>query len=470
MNYYNWGLAFQTLKDRNGNPLNAYNLYAQYDPALHPMPPTNRVTMPDRSIVDSGKPQTYEGYVNYLADLFKDRLHVMGGYRWTFNYPNGGQRASANPPWYNGTGNLYAAVDPSEWDAYGIGINSGFNPWVRNANGTYQPAKPLPTAQALGSYYQGTFGKTKGTSWMGGFSFDITPDISFYVSRSNSFRPSGGAGAIYTITDIVQRAGELGLNSQTEIDRIRNAGSDNQYGNELGKNTEFGFKTSLWDNKLVSTVSFFRLERQGEVLDDTARQLDDPLNWTGPNKTGTYARIVRWYSNGTTRRVEGGEVEVIWTPKRNYQVVASGSWLWKAKTLLDTSIAPTNTTALHYAYDYRMPGVSEYRFNMFNKYTFTRDYLRGLSVALGVRYASEMNIGNDTNWDSANGGLTAGDYVVFDSNLSYAWSLGGYKIQSTLNVTNLTDKLYAEGGGAYGGNGFSFSPPRTWMLTNTLSF
>lgn len=468
LNNYNWGLAYQTLKDRSGTNLNAYEVFARYDPSLHPQPDVSRITRPDRSIVDAGKPTRKEVYINYLADLFKDRLHLMGGYRWTYNYSNGGQRASSNPPWYIGDGDM-RYWDPSVWDAYGIGQNSGFNPWVRNANGSYQAPKPLPTADLMGSYYAGSFGSTAGTSWMMGASYDITKEISVYFSRSSSFRPTGGAGAIYDILAVRQRATEVGLNPDTELARVRATG-DQQYGNETGLNTEVGVKTSLWDSKVVSTFSLFQLDRAGEVLDDSLRQLDDPLNWTGANKTGSYNRVVRWYGNGTKRRVEGAELEVIWTPVRNYQIVSSGSWLWKAKTLLDTSIAPTDAAKAYYTYAFRMPGVSEYRFNLFNKYTFTNATFRGLSLACGVRYASEMNISNDANWDSKNGGLTAGNYVVYDANISYPWKVGGYAITTTLNVTNLLDEDYVEGGGAFASNGYSFSPPRTWMLTTAFKF
>ncbi len=493
LNNYSWGLAFQTLTDRNGNKLNAFDLFARYDPAIHPSPDVSRITRPDRSIVDAGKPKSEEQYINYQADLLDNRLHLMGGYRWTKQDSNGGQRASSNPPWINGAANLFEVIDPSEWDAYGIGVNSGFNPWVRNADGSYQPAKPLPTTQQLGSYYQGTFSVNKGESYMVGAAFDLRPDVTLYVSRSQSFRPTSGSGGIYTVDGLRARAQLLGLDPDKELARIRAEGVDTIFGNEKGLNTEFGVKTSLWNNKLVTTVSVFQLDRTGEVLDDTPRQQAEILNYSGPNKTGVYSTGnyinpvtgqttsgVRWYSNGTKRRVEGAEFEAIWTPLRNFQMVASGSWLWKAKTLLNTALDPTATTnaaadARYYNYEFRMPGVSEYRFNMFSKYTFSNGGpIGGLAVALGARYASEINIANTNEYDSKRGGLTAGDYVVFDGNLSYPWELGGYRITTNLNVTNLTNKDYSEGGGGFGnaasGVGFSFSPPRAWMLTNTISF
>lgn len=468
LNAFNWGLAYQTLKDRNNQPLNAYQVFQRWDPYSQVAPDIQRVTATDRGIVDAGKPIRKEWYVNYQADALDNRLHVMGGYRWTFLDPNGGQRASSNPPWYYGTGDLRDAIDPSLYNAYGIGAESG------NSGG-------LVNTGTLGSYYLGTFLKQKGTSWMAGLSYDVTDAITVYASQSHSFRPNSATGAIYTIDRVVAHANELGLDGDQELARIRAEGADKILGNETGINSEVGVKVSLWDNKLVGTGSIFRLDREGEALEDVARELEEPLNWSGPNRTGTFSTNnaiggVRWYSNTSKRRVEGGELEFIYTPIRNNQVVVSGSWLWKARTLHDASINPEANDAAtiqrrYYTYHFRMPGTPEFRFNVFNTYTFTDGAVRGLRLSAGARYASEMNIQNSLIYDSRNGGLTAGDYWVFDANIEYPWEFRGYRFKTGLNVTNVFDKDYSDGGGDLGtGGAYSLSPPRVWMLINTLTF
>ncbi len=468
LNAYNWGLAYQTLYDRNGQPLNGYQVFQRWDPSAQVAPDISRVTATDRGIVDAGKPIRKEWYLNYQADALGNRLHAMGGYRWTFLDPNGGQRASSNPPWYVGVGDLRDAIAPSQYDAYGIGAESGNSTNAINTS-------------TLGSYYLGSFLKQKGTSWMAGLSYDVTKNITVYISQSHSFRPNSSTGAIYTTGAVVTHAGEIGRDGQAELARIRSEGADDVLGNETGVNNEIGVKVSLLDNKLVGTASVFRLDREGEALEDVSRELLEPLNWSGPNLTGTFSTAnatggVRWYSNTSKRRVEGGEVEFIYTPIRNNQVVVSGSWLWTAKTLLDSSINPTATDAAtvmkrYYTYDFRMPGTPEFRFNVFDTYTFTSGPVRGLRVSLGARYASEMNIQNSQLYDSKNGGLTAGHYWVFDGNIEYPWEFRGYRIKTGLNVTNITDKDYSDGGGDLGtGGAYSLSPPRVWMLTNTLTF
>ena len=57
----------------------------------------------------------------------------------------------------------------------------------------------------------------------------------------------------------------------------------------------------------------------------------------------------------------------------------------------------------------------------------------------------------------------AGNFLVFDSTVSYPWEVLGYKINSSLGIYNLLDEKYFEGT-------FVASPRRTWLLTTTLKF
>ena len=216
----------------------------------------------------------------------------------------------------------------------------------------------------------------------------------------------------------------------------------------------------------------------------SGRQIDEPVNYSAPNKGGTYSTAggIRWYSNSSERKVEGTELEVIWTPLRNYQLFANASWLWTAETINDPTILDPNTPGLtaaqkrqhsqnsYFAYQFRMPNVPEYRFNLNNRYTFTDGAARGLTVTLGARYASVMNISNDINFNSKRGGLTAGDYLVFDGSVAYPWEVFGVKVSTSLQVSNLTDKEHNEGSGGLRDATFFGSPPRTWWFSNSLRF
>jgi outer membrane receptor protein involved in Fe transport len=453
--------ALQQIYDRTGRPLTPAEIFQQYDPAMHPVPDIRRVTLIDRGLVDRYNPKREEYYLNYLASLMDDRLNLFAGYR-TVNEYDGEQRDNANPPWYNGFENMISVLDPIQQIANGV-------------------------SNAPGSYHVGTYLVKKGNSSMFGASYALTKDLTAYASYSKTYLPNTGFMGLTDENLVAIHAVAIGSTAATEIARIRAAGSNDTLKNEEGKNYEFGVKTSMWDNKLVGTFSVFRLLRTNEKLDDTQRQIDEPLNYAGPNKTGAFNTGnggVRWYSNSSTRKVEGTEAEIIWTPTRNYQVLANGSWLWTAKTTADpryfdpahppagATVAQiqANSQNYYFTYQFRMPNVPEYRFSMFNKYTFAEGMARGLSLTLGARYSSVANISNDINTDSKRGGVTSGDYLVFDGGASFPWEIFGYKFATSIQLQNLTDKVYNEGSGGLAGGGYMGSAPRTWLLTNALKF
>lgn len=453
--------AAQQVYNRDGRALTPAEIFQQYDPALQPAPDIRRITPIERSLIDRYHPQREEYYVNYMGALLDDRLNLFAGFR-TVNEYNGDERPSANPPWYVGFEDMGAVLSPAEQLANGI-------------------------STAPGSYYLGTLAPKRGESSMFGASYALTGGVTLYASHSTTYLPNSGFLGLADENQVRLKAASLGLDPDAEIGRIRAGGSNQPLRNEMGRNDEIGVKTSLWDQRLVGTLSLFRLLRTNEKLDDTQRQIDEPLNYSAPNRGGTYSTTnggVRWYSNSAVRKVEGLEAEIIWTPSRHYQLLANGSWLWTARTVADPRIfdpehPPDGATPVqirannqnhYFTYGFRMPNVPEFRFNVFNKYTFAEGRLRGLSLTLGARYASVMNIANDINTDSSQGGVTAGDYLVLDGGLSYPWRLGDFDFNTSLQISNLTDADYNEGSGGLAGAGFELSPPLTWFLSNTLRF
>lgn len=434
----------QFIRRRNGTIMTPVEIFSQYDPGIHVFPDIRRITEVSRGLTDHSRPKREEWYVNYQASAFENRLTAMLGYREE-KQSTVGQLVKANPPWFEVGDFALQNVPQSQWAAYGLSAIF---------------SRPRTT---------------KGSSKMGGVSFEVTKNINVYASYSETFLPSGVTylGGDYDPAAVRTRATALGLNPDSEVARIEAEGGLRETVNEKGKNLEFGVKTNLWDNKLVSTVSVFRLDRANRTVDDTPRQNNDRINWTGAGLTGSFNRVVRWFSNDAVERTEGAEFEAIWTPIRNYQAVVNGSWIWTAKTLADPSVIRVNPNgSINYIYDVlfseRLPFVPEYRFNVFQKYTFTDDIFaglgRGFSAGLGLRYSSKMNISiRDMNFNPQTGGLTAGDYLVFDTVFSYPFEVFGYKMTGTLNVNNLLDEEYSEGG-------FNLSPPRQWLFTVGMKF
>jgi len=444
-NVAGWGYPLQWVRDRYGKILTPQEIFSQYDPGFHVNPDIRAITEVSRRLVDHSRPKREQWYVNWQASMMDDRLTAFLGYREE-KTTSVGQLVAVNDPWYTVPDYALQTIPQSDWVTYGLSAI-----FSRPSN-------------------------TKGSSKMAGVSFEVVKNVNLYASYSQTFLPSGVTylGGDYDPNVLRARATSLGLNPDTELARVEKEGGLTPVKNERGVNAEFGVKVSLNDNKLVGTLSVFQVTRQDRVLDDIPRQVDEVLNYTLPGKpTTNYNRVLRWYSASAKERTEGAEFEAIWTPQRNYQAVVSGAWMWTAKLMSDPSLAitPLSTTAQkiqnEISFGSRLINAPEFRLNVFNKYTFTENFIgehgRGLSVGLGARYASEINIQNNVNMWTARGGLAAGNYVVFDTVISYPFEAFGYKLTSTLNVSNLTDKNYLEGN-------YNLAEPRAYRLTLGMKF
>jgi outer membrane receptor protein involved in Fe transport len=420
----------QALRDRNGNPMTARQVFEQYDPTIHPFPNIASITEKDRPLIDRYKPKNEEYYINYQGKFFEDRLNVMAGYREEKTY-NRQQQFAANPPWYPSFDNMLEVVDPADYPLY----------------------------QISESYQRSLLSTQTGDSIQYGATFALTPDVNLYAGYSQSYLPNGGAKAIYDPILVRQRAQELGLNPDTELSRIQSEGADDTLGNEEGTNMEIGIKTTLFDSKIVATAALFHLERTNRRTDDVPRQTDERLNYTA---AGTSSQRVRWFSAQATQETEGFEAEVIWTPNRQYQLVASGGWMWDAETTKDPSISDTNINR-DAIFNARLAYAPEYSLNLWNKYSFNDGALRGLMIGGGLRYRSEIVVSNSRDWNPNRDGVTAGDYTVFDLLVGYNTELWGIDTSFNLNVTNLFDKLHSEGG-------WNYARGREIALTTRVSF
>ena len=428
----------QFVRDRNGRILTPVEIFTLYDPAVHPNPDIRRITEVSRGLVDHGNPQRKEWYVNWQGSALNNRLIGFLGYRVERALSNGGQRVDGNYPWYTVSANALEYLPQSEWASFGVS-----DPFSRAVD-------------------------RKGNARMGGVSFEVTKNVNIYASYSQTFLTNGPLtlGGDTDLAAIRARAVLLGLNPDTTVANYTAAGGLTRIKNEKGKNSEIGVKVSLFDNKIVGTASIFRVQRGNRALDDLQRQADEPLNYLLPNRAGPQNRVIRWYSNDAQQQTEGFEFDAVWTPMRNLQAIVSGSWMWQAETVADPSIAATNI-ARPIIFGNRLPFAPKYRFNFFPKYTFTEGVLggwgRGASTGFGFRYASQIIISNDQNFNASRGGLTAGNYTVFDAVFGYPVEVYGYRMNLTLNINNVFNKDYSEGG-------LNLSPPRTWTLTTGFKF
>lgn len=483
----------QVVRDRFGNIKNVQQIYFNWDPGFEVQPDIKPLFAIDRNELDAYYYQEQAGYINYQGQLLDDRLTILAGVRREM-HRDSGQYLTDNFPWYSPPPSAYYDTTTYSPSVYG-----------------YDPAYAGDPA--------GNHSRIAGTAWMIGLSYQVVKDVNVYVSSSKIYRRNGavnigGYSALVVPQWLAAAQGYLGslpgglaahpfvyngmtINNVADLTTaLHNEGGDTLVQPETGRNTEIGVKTSLWDNKLVSTVSLFHMFRVNRLIDDSARQIGEPLNgvannqFFGPpgfvNPSGfsnfPNARLLRWRTTGQKDVVEGADFEATWTPIRNFQMILNGAYLWTAKTdsnplvpkpgtpafstgAYDPSTAAglTNQQNAIIQYGARLENVPKYRFNTWSKYTITDGAFHGLSLALGTRYSSKMVISRDVNWNPLNGGWQAGNYFVFDANVSYPWEVLGYKLNTTVSVTNLTDKLYFEGG-------LVASPGRQLFITNRLSF
>ena len=261
-----------------------------------------------------------------------------------------------------------------------------------------------------------------------------------------------------------------------------------------GTGYEAGVKFEILDKKLIGSAVVFSLDRIGQVGSDSA--LVENINraysiWQ--EQTGeTIAPVVGIYTNQDSKRIEGFEVEFIYTPITNFQLVTSFSYYWTRKyydisftSLYGNTTSPTGgfPHISRYVWDdiyggYRpktesekdgteiypelrgteLEGVPEMTFRVWGKYNFTEGRLKGFSAGGGISHESKSPAFAtlDRPW------FNPATYLV-DAYLGYKFDLGPGRASVSLNVKNLLNKKYTK-------TSFGIIDPINYQLTFEYSF
>jgi iron complex outermembrane receptor protein len=207
---------------------------------------------------------------------------------------------------------------------------------------------------------------------------------------------------------------------------------------EMGEGFDFGLKSEWLDNRLTGSISVYQVERVNVPRADTAREVADPRNINGLSLPGS----VRFTVPGGLERTRGVELDLVYAPVRNYQMLLSASHMWESRVVTDPAVIP-NTVNFDRTYNQgrRLKNTPEYTFAFWNKYDFTRDDLKGLSVGFGVRYTSEIQ----PRPQDLTTMLENPSFTVVSAMVSYTKQLGRFKTTFALNADNLFDEIYFEG-------------------------
>ncbi len=257
------------------------------------------------------------------------------------------------------------------------------------------------------------------TVYMGGFTFSIVEGLNFFASYSQNFEPNRPPNNV-TVRGPGVLPGEAALLPPRS-----------------GEGIDVGFKSALWNNKLSGLISFFNLQQESTVARDDDKTDADPRN-----KDDNPSNDVTWYRTAGRYKSEGLEVEIIYSPNQNYQLVAAFSWMWRANLVEDPNIAPDSDL-----FKRRNQNSPEYKLSLWNKYTFTEGRLEGLELGLGMRYM-------DDHYPRSGLGSTQllvnKSFVVFDSLAAYRTRIAGHDTRFALQLENLFNTVYQEGHTAAG--------------------
>jgi len=269
-----------------------------------------------------------------------------------------------------------------------------------------------------------------------GATFRIVDGVSLFASYSENFAPNS----------VRTRTGGGLLPSDNAADLPV----------ELGKGKDFGIKTDWMNNRLSGSLSFYEVVRSSVPRADTAGEVADPRNVNGLTTPGS----VRYNIAGGIERSRGAELDIVYAPVPNYQMLVSASWMWEAKVLADPSAVPgTIIYDRIFNQGRRLRNAPEYTFAFWNKYNFTTGSAKGLSLGLGVRYVSEVEPR-----------ATDSTTLLFNPSFTLVSALVSYKTRCfdhattfSLNVDNLFDKLYYEGN-------TGVSDPRKIFFKTSIAF
>lgn len=230
---------------------------------------------------------------------------------------------------------------------------------------------------------QGTLSSSKTTPQVGAV-FGINKWMSAFAGYGESFRPNfvvDGYGKIVSPTEET--------------------------------NFEYGLKFQTEDEKFSGTVSVYDIEQKNVAFRDFAAEA----------ATG----VSPLYNVSGLAVSKGAEVEFIYAPRRNYQVVVAYANNWTAKTLVAQDVRQQGV---------RLQGAPEEQFSLWNKYTFVDGKLKGLYLGAGVQFTGATHL--HPSWSSP---IYNPEVWLVDATIGYQFKINKVTTDLVLRINNLTDEF-----------------------------
>jgi iron complex outermembrane receptor protein len=242
-------------------------------------------------------------------------------------------------------------------------------------------------------------------------------------------------GAVYKVTDAVS---VFGLYSTSLFPDSGKDSRGAQFTPQVGKGLEFGVKFETADGKLSGTVSYFSILREGGSQNDPNKNNVNTDEYDRLTALGTPAAIAsrnaQWSSRPLGDLIQGGEqegkgieIDVVYQPTRNWQIV--GSFANVDHEFTESAVAAT----IGQTY----PEAIKTRYSLLSRYTFTEGDAKGTFIGLGLSGGSK-SLENYVNF----GGKDVARYeparMNVDAFAGYKFRFLGRDTTVQLNIRNLT--------------------------------
>jgi len=182
----------------------------------------------------------------------------------------------------------------------------------------------------------------------------------------------------------------------------------------LGTGYEAGIKADFFGGRLSGNLAYF-LNKQKNYI----------FSYVEVGPTGL--TLTTQVQAGNVVESEGVELELTYTPANNWQIYFSAS------------SAPTKYTAISSPdVQYLLGSAPQYtardRANLWTRYSFKNDTVKGLWIAGGFNYTGKKAEISNNPW------LFLPEQTVFDAVVGYDWKTAGRNWSAKLTVKNLTDE------------------------------
>jgi outer membrane receptor protein involved in Fe transport len=313
-----------------------------------------------------------------------------------------------------------------------------------------------------------------GNSWSAGTSITLVQNKGFidslnaYASTSTSFNASNTRALYRIAAEIgeygVDNAGVYGpgyvrdpLNPDFPFRAVYKLPEATPLGPETGKGLDIGVKFGLWQNRLVGSIGYFQVERNGIVRNtymlkpiDASRYIPATFNPANPPVfVGLTGLTIPTLSG--QEESSGFEFELNFRPTRNWDIYLGVSLMSSEVLSNDQDVSSIGRP---------LPFTPDDSANLVVKYTFTEGVLKKLSLGAGLDYWSTSYYASSF----ASRYSRSGPETIYSVFATYeVFSRNDYKGRLRLNIDNLEDTIYAD-------KGFRWGQPRTVRGGFELSF